>query len=214
MQGVHRHAARGQAGEAGAGAGVVGIVIVVAHPDFEQVAQQVERFGGARRPVEKGEKRIDGPGGLAVEMQVGGETGCGAVTLTSAAVLPAAAVRHRRARLPCWFHRAAARRGGAGAAAGAGAGPRSACSVDELDLLDDHRLQRRILLERSHRAGGRDADAIDHFHAFDDLAEHGVTPARGQGIEIGVVGHVHDRTGSHPSAGRWRAPGRRCRAGS
>ena len=39
-------------------------------------------------------------------------------------------------------------------------------------------------------AGGRDADAIDDFHAFDDLAEHGVTPARGQGIEIGVVGHV------------------------
>ena len=49
---------------------------------------------------------------------------------------------------------------------------------------------RRFLLERTHRAGGRDADAIDHFHAFDDAAEHRVTPARGQGIEIGVVGDV------------------------
>ena len=60
-------------GEAGAGAGVVGIVIVVAHPDFEQVAEQVERFGGARGPVEEGEERIDGPGGLAVEVKVGSE---------------------------------------------------------------------------------------------------------------------------------------------
>ena len=48
----------------------------------------------------------------------------------------------------------------------------------------------RILLERPHGAGGRDADAVDHFHAFDDAAEHRVAPARGQGIEIGVVGDV------------------------
>ena len=73
MQDVYRDAARGQAREPGAGACVVGVVVVVAHPDLEQVAEQVERVRIAGGPVEEREKRIDGPGGLAVEMQVGGK---------------------------------------------------------------------------------------------------------------------------------------------
>ena len=50
-----------------------GIVVVIAYPDFEQIAEQVERVADARRTVEECEERIDGPGRLAVEMQVGGE---------------------------------------------------------------------------------------------------------------------------------------------
>ena len=70
MQDVHRNSASAQPRESGAGAGVVGVVVVVTDPDFEQVAEQVERVRLACRAIEKREKRIDGPGGLAVEMQV------------------------------------------------------------------------------------------------------------------------------------------------
>ena len=71
MEGVHRDAAPVSAREPGAGAGVVGVVVVVADPDFEQIAEQVERVGAARGTAEECEERIDGPGRLAVEVQVG-----------------------------------------------------------------------------------------------------------------------------------------------
>jgi hypothetical protein len=86
--------------------------------------------------------------------------------------------------------------GGASPGAGIGAGASPAMSRawlaqwpaqrwrdvrEQLDLLDHHRLQGRIFLERRHGAGGRDADAVDDFHALGDAAEHGVSPAGGQG---------------------------------
>ena len=193
-------AAGGQAREARAGARVVGIVVVVADPDLEQVAEQVERLGAARRAVEKGEECIDGPGGLAVEMQVGGEQAV-------------ATRRSLRRRCACGGGSAGRRRrlasaGGAAGGAGAGAGParRRAPAAgrrvgEQLDLLDHHRLQGRVLLERTLRAGGRHADAIDDFHAFDHAPEHGVAPARGQRIEIARCRPRSRRTGSRRCAG-------------
>src|SRR5215467_104560 len=59
--------------DAVAGARRVRVVVIVADPHFEQIAEQVERVGRARLAVEEFQERIDGPGGLAVEMQVGSE---------------------------------------------------------------------------------------------------------------------------------------------
>src|SRR5262249_29151643 len=86
---------------------------------------------------------------------------------------------------------------GAGTGGGAGGGGRSGRRIrQQFDFLDDHRLQRRIRFERPHGAGGRDADPVDHVHAFDDVAKHGVTPARGQGIEgVVVVPDIHIKLG-------------------
>ena len=66
-------AAGRQCGQPGAGAGVVRVVVVIADPDLEQVTQQVERRGAARLAAEKLQECVDGPGGLAVEVKVGGE---------------------------------------------------------------------------------------------------------------------------------------------
>src|SRR4029078_10207218 len=39
-------------------------------------------------------------------------------------------------------------------------------------------------------AGGRNVDAIHDFHAFHHAAEHRISPAGGQRIQIAVVGDV------------------------
>ena len=51
--------------------------------------------------------------------------------------------------------------------------------------LDGH-----VAVERAAAGRRAMADVVDDFHAFDDLAEHGVTPARGPRVQIDVVGEV------------------------
>src|SRR5262245_53515722 len=55
---------------------------------------------------------------------------------------------------------------------------------------DDHRFQRRILLELFDLAGCDRADIVDHVHALDDPTEDRVTPAARLRIEPVVVGDV------------------------
>ena len=56
MHGEHRRAGTRQGGEGLAGARVRGIVVIVAHPGFEEVAEQVKRIGFARRSPEEREE--------------------------------------------------------------------------------------------------------------------------------------------------------------
>ena len=70
MHGKYRRARACQLREAIAGARVRGIVVIVAHPGFENVAEQVERVRVTRGAFEKCQEGVDGPGGLAVEMEV------------------------------------------------------------------------------------------------------------------------------------------------
>src|SRR5690606_16901107 len=73
-------------------------------------------------------------------------------------------------------------------------GPCSATLFKDLGLLDDHVLDRHVLVEAA-VAGFHALDLVDHVGAFGDLAEHGVAPAVGGGggeIQEIVVGDVDE----------------------
>ena len=56
-----------------------------------------------------------------------------------------------------------------------------------LDLQDHDRFYRRFFLNGAVRTRGNIADPFYHVHAVDHAAEDRVTPARGIGIECGVI---------------------------
>ena len=59
--------------------------------------------------------------------------------------------------------------------------------AEDLDALDRDRLDGHVAVERAAGPGRAMADVVDDFHALDDLAEHGVAPARRSRIQVEVV---------------------------
>src|SRR5688572_6670742 len=62
--------------------------------------------------------------------------------------------------------------------------------LEELDALDDDRLDGDVGSEWPAAARRPVADVVDDFHSFDDFAEHGVAPARRPRVQVDVVGEI------------------------
>ena len=180
-----------------AGAHIVGIVVVVADPDFEQVAEQIERVGAARAGPARNVRNASMAQGASLS-RCRSEANSVARSLTSAAASAggescggtesrgrrsAAGGVGRRCRLPgagqvprrrpAPAHRPAARSSGSPPACSG-----ASCLNGPMAPVGETLMRSTTSMPST------------------TLAEHGVAPARRQRIEIGVVGDVDEELAS------------------